>query len=66
MIVATNSGLTGLAYTLMNNLMINLFGSFAYKISAILLIAGGTCMLVGILTMGYYLTKSLFKKNEKN
>jgi hypothetical protein len=23
-------------------------------------------MLVGILTMGYYLTKSLFKKNEKN
>ena len=30
MIVTTNSSLTGLAYTLMNNLMINLFGSFAY------------------------------------
>ena len=65
MILSTNSGLTGLAYTSVNNLMINLFGSFAYKISGILLIMVGMVLLVGVLTtilmIVYYSTKFLFK-----
>ena len=65
MILSTNSGLTGLAYTSVNNLMINLFGSFAYKISGILLIMVGMVLLVGVLTTilmtVYYSTKFLFK-----
>ena len=61
----TKSGLTGLAYTFINNLMVSLFGSFAYKISAIVLIVAGVTIFVGALPIGYYLLRETFKKKWK-
>lgn len=58
----TAGGLTGLVFTFMNNLMIYLFGSLAYKISAILLIAGGITIFVGIIPFGYYVIRDIFNK----
>jgi hypothetical protein len=58
----TAGGLTGFVFTFMNNLMIYLFGSLAYKISAILLIAGGITIFVGIIPFGYYVIRDIFNK----
>ena len=62
MIVTSKSGLTGLIYIFTNNLMINIFGSFAYKVSSVLLFIGGTILLAGSAGLGFALSKDLFKK----
>ena len=42
--------------------MINIFGSFAYKVSSVLLFIGGTILLAGSAGLGFALSKDLFKK----
>tara|TARA_Y100000590_G_scaffold135671_1_gene155295 strand:- start:65 stop:676 length:612 start_codon:yes stop_codon:yes gene_type:complete len=61
-IFGTYGGLAGSAATFANNIMFYIFGSFAYKVSSIILFSMGAFLSWFLITMGLSFVKSIFKK----
>jgi hypothetical protein len=62
-IFGTYGGLGGSVATIANNIMFYIFGSFAYKVSSIILFSMGAFLSWFLIIMGSSYVKSIFKKN---